>query len=486
MNTLDTRGFGAARARRFGPPMALLALTWLAASPAEARPSGPALLCETYPSSPDCLGRLPTCETCHPSTDPPQWNAYGGALLGALDGADFDTGLADALAAVEGADADGDGASNLDEILVGTQPGNAESLWSPVPVDEDSENPWYRVGDYDVRLAYRRAMVLYCGSSPTYEALNQIGELDGEAQRARLHEDLAACLDGAYWRTTGLRQLADTKVKPIYSVGPETQVYFDGFRIVLADYNWDYRLWRYLLSDDRDIRELLTAQYHVLEDVDGTLSPVEGAIPNTYEDDAVAGGQPLEPEQRAGMLTTQWFLMSNTMFSALPRTTAAQAYRAYLGMDLSNNEGIVPVAGEPLDVDDKGVAEPACAQCHSTLDPLAYAFSYYHGIEFPFDIGLYDENRPSNWIEHWDPEAQRSQLLGVPVNSVVEWGQVASQSEYFRAAMTQTLFEHALGRAAIGPEREVMVSLAETLPSDGHSANRLIHRIVDTSLFGEP
>ena len=456
------------------------------ASSAWARPTAPTVVCDAYPSSPDCLGRVPTCELCHPSTDPPQWNAYGVQVLEALQGAPFDTGLVDALARIEDDDADGDGATNLDELLVGTQPGNAESLWTPLPEPVGDENPWYRVGEYDARLAYRRMRVLYCGVSPSFDELQAFDGLDEDEQRDRLHEDLAACLDGAHWRTVGLRQLADPKIKPIYSVGAETEVYFDGFRLVLADYDWDYRLWRYLLSDDRDMRGLLTAQYHVEEAEDGTLSKVEGSIENPFIDDGVAGGQPLEPERRAGMLTTQWFLMSNTMFSALPRTTAAQAYRAYLGMDISANEGIFPVQGEPLDIDAKGVAAPACAQCHSTLDPLAYAFSYYHGIEFPFDIGLYDENRPANWIEDWNPDAQRSELLGQPVSTVVEWGRVASESSYFRAAMTQTLFEHALGRSLLGSERAVMAELAETMPADGHSANRLIHRIVDTSAFGEP
>ncbi len=444
------------------------------------------LFCEAYPSSPDCLGRLPTCATCHPSTDPPSWNAYGASLITALGGQDFETGLLDAMASVEDVDADADGQNNLDEILLGTQPGNAESIWQPLPEIEGDPNPWYRLGEYDPVLAYRRMKMLYCGGSPRFEELEQHRALGDEEQREALHAALAECLDEEYWRTLGLRELADSRIKPVYALGAQTQVIFDGLRLVLADYDWDYRLWRYLLSDDRDIRELLTAQYHVQDDGNGGLVPVEGSIPDPHIDNGVAGGQPLEVEHRAGMLTTQWFLMNNTMFSALPRTTAAQAYRAYLGMDLSKTEGIMPVEGEPLDIDHKGVAAPACAQCHSTLDPLAYAFSYYHGIEFPFDIGLYDEDRPSDWIEDWDPSLQRSELLGQPVASVVEWGRVASESVYFRQAMTTMLFTHALGRPPRAAETEELAALAQTLPQDNHSANRLIHRIVDTDAFGAP
>ena len=44
----------------------------------------------------------------------------------------------------------------------------------------------------------------------------------------------------------------------------------------------------------------------------------------------------------------------------------------------------------------------------------------------------------------------------------------------------------AAGLAGNRPPFADMAELAETMPADGHSANRLIHRIVDTSAFGEP
>ncbi len=389
--------------------------------------------------------------------------------------------------ALEDQDADGDGSSNLDEIQLGTNPGNADSLWDPIP-EAGGDNPFYDLGRYDVSFAYRRAMVLYCGHSPRYEDMKELGELEGDAARERLHDDLAACLDGEYWRTTGLRELADPKIKPIKSVGADTTVIIQLFRVVLADYEWDYRLWRYLMSDDRDMRELLTAKYHVGEDEEtGELMRVEGAFDSPIPL-ALDGGQPLDPEYRAGMLTTQWFLMSNTMFSELPRTTAAQAYRAYLGMDISKTEGIWPVENEPSDVDHKGVDEPACAQCHSTLDPLAYAFAYYEGIILQERniTGTFDPDRPASLLPDWDQVAHTAVLFGDEVSSVVEFGQVASETPAFRRAMTTTLVRHALGRDPWPDEQEEFQALVDSLPEDGYSANRLIHRLVDTAAFGTP
>lgn len=467
------------RCRR-GLPLAAAGLAALLCNVSFARPSGPGLFCEDYPSSPQCRGQVIACDTCHLSTDPVSWNDYGSSLLGALQGQDFESGLRAALMLVEDLDADGDGASNLDEILVGTQPGNAESLWQPVPPSEGADNPWYAVGGYDTVVAYRRVTTLYCGHSPAYAELQTLRERSREDAREMLHATLAVCLDSAYWRSDGLARLADRRIKPIFALGADTEVVADGYRLVLADYAWDYRLWRYLLSDDRDMRELLTARYHVEDDGTGGPQRVDDIIPNPE----IGGGQPLQPEHRAGMLTTQWFLMSNTMFSALPRTTAAQAYRAYLGMDISKTQGIFPVAGEPLDIDNRGVSAPACALCHSTLDPLAYAFSYYNGIEFPFDNGLYDPDRPSMWIEGWDPSVQQSVVLGQSVQTVPDWGRVAASSTYFRQAMGTMFFEHALGRPAGPAEFDDLDAVVQTIEADKFSANRLIHRIVDTVAFG--
>lgn len=461
-----------------------LAIAVLLPAGADAKPQAPELFCDYYSDTPECSATLITCDTCHVSTDPPSWNAFGTSLASQTAGRDFDSALFGALQAVEQEDADGDGISNLEEIVLGTNPGDERSLWIE-PVAPEQGNPRWALGEYDVEFAMRRVTALYCGQSPTYEQLQGLRKLDDlAAQRAELHRALDECLASDWWTSVGVSELADPKIRPVRAVGIDTEVYFGNIRLVLGDYFWDYRLWRWVMTGDRDMRDLLTAQYHVEEDADGNLAVVEG---DNIETPAglVAGGQPLDSEYRAGMLTTQWFLMANTMFSALPRTTAAQAYRAYLGADLSKQQGIRPVEGEPLDVDDKGVAEATCAGCHSTLDPLSYAFAYYTGIQFP-SIGVYSETRPASMIEGWDELDYKSEVLGQPVESLVEWAAVAAESDEFKRAMTATLWAHAFGRE---PQPDEAIAFEEAwmaLPDDGYSANALIHRIVDSHTFGAP
>jgi hypothetical protein len=73
-------------------------------------------------------------------------------------------------------------------------------------------------------------------------------------------------------------------------------------------------------------------------------------------------------ERRAGMLTSYWFLVFNDMFTALPRTAAAQSYRAYLGYEIAQQQALFPVNDEPVDYDLKGVTQAECA--HPSWKPV--------------------------------------------------------------------------------------------------------------------
>jgi hypothetical protein len=451
----------------------LCALAW--APSAAARPSAPRVLCEAYPEAADCAGRVASCTTCHTSTWPVSWNAFGGALLGRMEGdaASFDSELGAALTAIGADDADGDGLPNAQELAMGTNPGDVDSAWPycSAALVEEADAP-VRSG-YDFARALTRVSILYCGHSPSYDELATLGQRSSGERYERVHDALSRCLDSPYWRDHGLARLADPRIRPVAVVGYDSPV-----GITIGDYGWDYRLWSYVLTGDRDARDLLRATYHVAQRDDGRLERVEGVLHASEQ----GGPEPLEPERRAGMITTQWFFAVNTMFSPLPRTSAAQAYRAYLGLDLSRQEGIVEVAGEPRDLDHKGVQEAQCAACHSTLDPLSYAFASYEGIDYLAGTGTYNPDRPRAQIPDWDdPQAV---LLGQPVGDLVEWAHVAADSDAFARNLANLFFRHALERTPTVGERAAFEALWRGLPDDGYSADRLLHRLVDLDAFG--
>ncbi len=462
------------------------AATVLFAGEARAKPTGPRAFCATYADAPECMGRSVTCNKCHVSTQPVAWNPYGGALLAALKGAPFDANIAAALASVEDDDSDGDGLSNREEIELGTDPGDPLSQWMPRPTPEGAENTRYAIGEYDPRYAYKRVHLLFCGASPTYEQVQAFAGLDVAAQVESIHDALSGCLESDYWIDEALTSLAHPKIRPVKAFGVDTDVVIGGYRIVLSDYNWDYRLWQYVLTGDRDARELLTAQYHIGVDASGNWKKVEGTVANPAM--AFGGGQLLAPEHRAGMLTTQWNLFLNIMFAALPRVAAGHAYREYLGLDLSQNQGVKPVAGEPLDIDAKGVDAAACAQCHSTLDPLSYAFASYEGIDLNNlkRTGQFRPERPSERIPGWDDAQPESVVLDRPVADLVEMAQEMARSREFQRNLAHMFFVYALGHEPLPDELGEFDAIWTALPADGYSANNLLHRLVDTDAFGTP
>lgn len=468
-----------------GAAFVVLAVVCLCPSPAAARPTGPRALCAADGDDvAACHGAIPSCTLCHQGA--PDLNAYGLAVAGALgnDAAytfdNFDERLPFAVDAIATDDSDGDGLDNLEELMLGTLPGDARSHFSPPPPPSGKTNVHYAVGARDDVFAYRRVLTSFCGRPPSYDELTTFRGLPDDARDTALHAALNDCLASSFWRDEALHRLADAKIRPLESVG------FDGL-IPLADYGWDYRLFSHILSGDRDVRDLLLATYHV--DAEGNV--VEGYIPPPVDSPLGTGGQPLGVEQRAGMLTTQWFLMIHTMFSALPRTTAAQAYRAYLGMDIARSEGIDPVDGEPTDVDGRGVAVPECAVCHSTLDPLSYAFTPYNGIGRYSTRGVRDLEQTGTYDPARMPWPDDSVLFGQPVASLRAWAERAADSDAFFATVTRTLWTGAFGRPPDVAERPEFERLWRSLKDDATAgrtprAERVLHDLVDTDAFRVP
>ena len=212
----------------------------------------------------------PDCTYCH--TIAPTRNAFGTQVSAALlpgtsrplTEAMFVESLGSALTAVEGDDADGDGATNLEEILAGTFPADANS----VPRTGACPGPEAQLGwdpcAPDLAYTFRKVALDVCGRSPSRAERASFEE--AADQETFLSAFLDGCLDSEFWRGKDgvLWSLANRKVRPTQSIksgaGPGP--------IPLADYDDDYNLFVYTQTDARDARDLLTASYHV-ERVDG-------------------------------------------------------------------------------------------------------------------------------------------------------------------------------------------------------------------------
>jgi len=303
-------------------------------------------------------------------------------------------------------------------------------------------------------LALRRVTLDVCGRSPTADERRQ------GLTEAGLKAVLDACLRSEHWvgKDGVLWSLAHPKIRPLRAIKAGE----GAGSIPLADYEDDYNLFVYTHFGDRDAREVLTARYVVRrQDQPSTqYTAVESSLLEELGR-GLSVAQLVQPQRRAGLLTTRWNLASNTMFTAIPRTTAAQAYRAWLGYDLAKYEGLFPVAGEPVDFDAKDVKPAACAVCHSTLDPMTYPFAHYNGIGGGSPGALpyrYEFGRPARFETTDGPRVEDTPefgvLMGTPVADLVEWAQVAADSEAFARTTTADLWRHFLKRPAEGPEFE--------------------------------
>jgi hypothetical protein len=457
-----------------------------AAAPAAAKPPAPGVFCETYPDAPVCASGLPDCATCH--MGPPVRNAFGAAVEAELlpgeprplSDATFAGGLPDALRAVEGDDVDGDGFSNLDEILAGTAPADPQSNPGDIACPE---NDFYNLCDYDHAFAFKRVSLDVCGHSPTFEEMESFRAMSIEAREAAIDGKLAECVKTPFWRGEDgvLWNLANRKVRPVGALqsGPEPGT------VPLADYEHDYNLFVWSQTDGRDAREAITADYFVVRDPDQSLRPVTEAEEASL---FVAGDQELVPrERRAGLLTTRWNLLYFEMVAILPRAAAAQARRAWLRQDWARMEGLSPVPGQPFDYDNAGVDAPACAVCHSTIDAEAQAWRNYAG--FVGGLATYVPDR-MNIFEPFFPgigDMGAGTFDGEPVGEVIDWARAAVASDQFARATILDYWQIMVGGDPAGFEIDELDALWQRFKGEnGYSVEAMLRELVRTRAYGEP
>lgn len=407
----------------------------------------------------------------------------------------FVQGLVPALEAVEALDADKDGFSNLEELGLGADPSDAQSVPVTNGCTPELRGEPYDVCAYDPVYVFRKLHLDFCGYSPNRQEIEAFkGASD---QDAMLSQALDVCLDSEFWggRDGVIWNMANSKILPTAAIKSGAE---DPGPIPLADYLDDYNFFVYSQLDNHDSRHLLTGDYFVeREVVEGktVYKTFQRSPTEDYRERGQDGAQLVNRPKRAGMLTHRWFLMRNTMFTGIPRTTAAQAYRAYLGYDISRMEGLQPVPNEPVDYDSKGVAAPECAVCHSTLDPLTYPFSRYEGIQggtgsfrLPF---TYNANRMTAFAEVDGADVSNTPeegfIFGQPVEDLRDWASVAANSEDFARARVLDYWKLLFGQAPSARDQAEFNALATAL-KERHEfgVESMLHDLIKTEAYGVP
>jgi hypothetical protein len=451
------------------PGLVLVGAAW-------ARPEAPEAFCQTYSDAPACIAGAVSCTTCHVQAGPPAHNPYGADLGAARDAAlPFGDDIARALLEIEALDSDGDGVSNLEEILAGTEPGFSTDIEPECGEQTGFDNAGWRVGRYDHAFAWKRVMLDFCGRSPRYEEVAAFAEASDKAGVIR--ETLEACLGTTHWQQV-LREISIDVVEP---VGPNTDVN------ILGNWDWDLRLFQYTMSGDRDAREIFTAQYLVVEDPPGSGRLAEIDEPRG---EVEAYAQPLPREHRYGIVTTRYSLAMRVMFADMPRTLTAHYYRKLLGLDLARSQGLFPVDEldgrypwpAPADVDTRGVWQEGCAGCHSTLDALSYPWGRYNGIDLDGDTtGLWLEDRAQDTIG-----PTTGAIFGETVDGPAEWIDAAANSDAFAQQIVRLFWRRVFQRAPFSCEEPAFESLWRGFAADGYRVEPMLARMVTLDAYGVP
>lgn len=466
------------------PAVIALALT-ATLGDASAKPPAVTVFCQKYPSSQQCMGQAPSCSFCHVA--PPQRNMYGAAvemflapgMPRPLSDAAFSAALPAALAAAEMLDSDGDGVNNLTEIEKGTLPTDPNSKPAGAGC-QGGENPQYSVCKYDLRYAYKKSLLDFCGTSPTYAQVKAFAALPSdEARFMFLDAAIDLCLQTEFWRGKNgqLWKVAHPKIRPVGSLKAGE----DKGGVEFADYYDDYSLFAYSQTDDHDAREVLTADFFVKRDINPTRYTKVTTLPTQFVDQA----------HRAGNMTTSWTLGYFVMFTALPRNAASQMYRAYLGLDIAKQEGLFSVANEPQDYDNKGVTAQTCAACHATLDPLTYPYRNYNGVSSAMFQFRYVPNRMEIFFNNAAPRItqtpEQGVLMGKPVKDLREWASVGANSDAFAISTTKDYWKLLIGHAPEPEENAEFVATWQRFKTTNqYRVQKLLHDIVKTEAYGAP
>lgn len=251
-------------------------------------------------------------------------------------------------------------------------------------------------------------------------------------------------------KTATLAQLADG-----YLASPEfSSVVFDWYRREFpptsvtpagVDTEEPARIARYIVVNDRDLREVMTGNFTV-----GT--------------DGVASMQVGRPA--AGVLSTQHYMSSAR--GLYRRVWAGRFERQWTGITLS----AAPLPPGPVDLTPGGLASnPACAGCH--VHPVYGIDALARFADCWKEDGTYDGACEETDAKFLTRTGKGLPALGALMVATPEW----------KAQMVTFYFRQLFGRGLAPSEAELYLSAAKAFETSGFRAKALIKHLVSSPAY---
>jgi len=476
---------------------------------------GPEIFCRTYPQSPSCRGTWLACSYCHQYV-PPVLNSFGSAIKTEYYKRDLaftndDETFKQVMESIGSLDSDGDGFSNSEEITNGTQPGFKAHIptYNRCKSSKPAANSQYSLCQYDPDYAFKKIWNSVCGEPPLWEDFLTFKNLPVSDKPQALKDQLEKCLDYEYWlgKDGVVWKIGHYKIRPVGSVKEGE----DKGLVDLVDYYDDYHIFVYSQIDGHDARDVLRANYAVSRKV------TNGATVYTrLEPDRLKDGIVMQPEYRAGLLTSFWTLGFYLNYTAVARVLVAQAFNGFLGISLANMQGLGTIPREQSlykDYDNKGVEKTACAECHETIDPMTYPFRNYNGLDGSTMIlagknspGLKDIKKlgdetnltPLSYslprMEYLSSKypainqmPEEGWVLGQKVSNLKEWAEVVANSDQFASQTVKDYWKVLMGHEPLPQEQTEFERLWRNFKTiHQYSIEAMLAEMITTEAFGVP
>jgi hypothetical protein len=228
-----------------------------------------------------------------------------------------------------------------------------------------------------------------------------------------------------------------------------------------------------LLERDRDLRELLTRDDSFVDSRLAALYGLDQPEPGFVRVDLSASASP-----RRGLLTQAGLLST----LAYPFTTSPARRGAWVLDSLLCTPIAAPPPGVdvPIDLDAAGKREqleahrasPACAVCHTSIDPIGLAFEGYDAI------GNYLATDDGPVID-----TAGSLPSGVAFADPIEMATAIAEDPAFVPCVVQQTMTYALGRGLGEREHDEVDELALELAARGHGLQELFVLVATSEVF---
>lgn len=235
-----------------------------------------------------------------------------------------------------------------------------------------------------------------------------------------------------------------------------------------------------ITDQDGRLETLLTSSVAVTEDP--ALLELYGVVPDPTH--VIGEPHPLDPSQRAGLLTHASLLASHAH--------ADQSSPVHRGVLLRENFLCTQLPPPPMDADNvppdpkpgattrerfaEHTSNPACAGCHVLIDGLGFGLEGYDGI------GAHRAMEEGNPVDVSGEIVGTTDIDG-PFQGGVELARRLASSEQVRDCVAEQWFHYALGRATTQDDACTREKMTEAFISSDQNIRELIKSIVLSDSF---